>query len=317
MTRRPAAAASLVRLAGPSAVGTRRGSYVDVPRALAETGQVLRGRVVDPVSFAGHWARWEACGPSRSGLRASWTTPVVGGRIHRPRRGRRTSCVGPWSPRHGRQTWRGGFLPAFVRTGWAQPNRRRRRSRGMAANDDFPAGRDADPYPVVQVIPTCPLPPPPPLHPGTRQPVGPDDLAPLFPMALIEPEVTTAPYVEIPGGVLDVYRLWRPSPLVRARRLERWLDTRPRSSSSTRGSARPARTSRTRPFRSLLQPRRGVHRLTTETGAGQWGTALAFATRSNGMECEIWQVRSSYDQKPARRTMMQATAPRCTRAHQT
>ena len=156
------------------------------------------------------------------------------------------------------------------------------------------------------VIPDLPAPPPPPLHPGTRQPVGPDDLAPLFPMALIEQEVTTASYVDIPGGVLDVYRLWRPSPLIRARRLERWLDTPAKiffkyEGVSPAGSHKP----NTAVPQAYYNHAEGIRRLTTETGAGQWGTALAFATAQYGMECEIWQVRSSYDQKPARRTMMQ------------
>ena len=156
------------------------------------------------------------------------------------------------------------------------------------------------------VIPDLPSPPPPPLHPGTRQPVGPDDLAPLFPMALIEQEVTTASYVDIPGGVLDVYRVWRPTPLVRARRLERWLDTPAKiffkyEGVSPAGSHKP----NTAVPQAYYNHAEGIRRLTTETGAGQWGTALAFATAQYGMECEIWQVRSSYDQKPARRTMME------------
>src|ERR1700754_138615 len=100
-------------------------------------------------------------------------------------------------------------------------------------------------YNVLHDLPT---PPPPVLHPGTGQPVGPDDLAPLFPMALIEQEVTGAQYVEIPGEVLDVYRLWRPSPLYRAHRLEKALDTPHGSITSTKGGHRPAPTSRTPPF---------------------------------------------------------------------
>jgi tryptophan synthase beta chain len=156
------------------------------------------------------------------------------------------------------------------------------------------------------LVPDLPAPPPPPLHPGTREPVGPDDLAPLFPMALIEQEVTGERYVDIPGGVLDVYRLWRPSPLVRARRLERLLDTPAKiffkyEGVSPAGSHKP----NTAVPQAFYNHQEGVARLTTETGAGQWGTALAFATAQYGMECEVWQVRSSYDQKPARRTMME------------
>jgi tryptophan synthase beta chain len=156
------------------------------------------------------------------------------------------------------------------------------------------------------LVPDLPSPPPPPLHPGTREPVGPDDLAPLFPMALIEQEVTGASYVDIPGGVIDVYRIWRPSPLLRARRLEKLLDTPARiffkyEGVSPAGSHKP----NTAVPQAFYNHEEGVRRLTTETGAGQWGTALSFATSLYGMECEIWQVRSSYDQKPARRTMME------------
>jgi tryptophan synthase beta chain len=156
------------------------------------------------------------------------------------------------------------------------------------------------------LVPDLPAPPPPPLHPGTREPVGPDDLAPLFPMALIGQEVTGESYVDIPGGVLDVYRMWRPSPLVRARRLEKLLDTPAKiffkyEGVSPAGSHKP----NTAVPQAFYNHEEGVRRLTTETGAGQWGTALAFATAQYGMECEIWQVRSSYDQKPARRTMME------------
>ncbi|MEJ7772654.1 MAG: pyridoxal-phosphate dependent enzyme, partial [Geodermatophilaceae bacterium] len=156
------------------------------------------------------------------------------------------------------------------------------------------------------VIPDLPEPPPPPLHPGTHEPVGPDDLAPLFPMALIEQEVSMQSYIDIPGEVIDVYRLWRPSPLVRARRLEKFLDTPAKiffkyEGVSPAGSHKP----NTAVPQAYYNHAEGVTRLTTETGAGQWGTSLAFATAQYGMECEIWQVRSSYDQKPSRRTMMQ------------
>jgi len=156
------------------------------------------------------------------------------------------------------------------------------------------------------VIPDLPEPPPPPLHPGTHEPVGPDDLAPLFPMALIEQEVSMQSYIDIPGEVIDVYRLWRPSPLIRARRLEKFLDTPAKiffkyEGVSPAGSHKP----NTAVPQAYYNHAEGVSKLTTETGAGQWGTALAFACAQYGMECEIWQVRSSYDQKPARRTMMQ------------
>ena len=156
------------------------------------------------------------------------------------------------------------------------------------------------------VIPDLPAPPPPPLHPGTGQPVGPDDLAPLFPMELIGQEVTGDSYVAIPGEVIDVYKLWRPTPLFRARRLEKALNTPARiyykyEGVSPAGSHKP----NTAVPQAFYNSREGTKRLTTETGAGQWGSALAFACAQYGLDCEIWMVRASYDQKPHRRTLMQ------------
>jgi tryptophan synthase beta chain len=156
------------------------------------------------------------------------------------------------------------------------------------------------------IIPDLPSPPPPPLHPATWEPVGPDALAPLFPMALIEQEVSTDRYIEIPGPVLDVYRLWRPTPLFRARNLEKALKTPARiyykyEGTSPAGSHKP-NTSVPQAYYNAVD---GVRKITTETGAGQWGTALAFACSLFGLECEVWQVRASYDAKPYRRTMME------------
>ncbi len=157
------------------------------------------------------------------------------------------------------------------------------------------------------LVPDLPSPPPPPLHPGTLQPVGPDDLAPLFPMDLILQEVTTERFVDIPGEVLDVYRLWRPSPLYRAHRLEKALGTPARiyykyEGVSPAGSHKP----NTAVPQAFYNAKDGVRRLTTETGAGQWGTALAFAGALFGVDVEVWQVGASYDQKPYRRLMMEA-----------
>jgi tryptophan synthase beta chain len=151
-----------------------------------------------------------------------------------------------------------------------------------------------------------PVPPPPPLHPGTLQPVGPDDLAPLFPMELIGQEVSAERYIDIPGAVLDVYKLWRPSPLYRAYRLEKALQTPARiyykyEGVSPAGSHKP----NTAVPQAYYNAQAGVRRLTTETGAGQWGTALAFACAQFGLACEVWQVRASYDQKPYRRIMIE------------
>jgi tryptophan synthase beta chain len=157
------------------------------------------------------------------------------------------------------------------------------------------------------VIPDLPSPPPPPLHPGTREPVGPDALAPLFPMALIMQEVSGESHIAIPELVLDVYRLWRPTPLFRARRLEKELGTPARiyykyEGGSPAGSHKP----NTAVPQAYYNAQEGVRKLTTETGAGQWGSALAFASAVFGLECEVWQVRASYDQKPYRRLLMEA-----------
>ncbi len=156
------------------------------------------------------------------------------------------------------------------------------------------------------IIPDLPIAPPPVLHPATHQPVGPDDLAPLFPMALILQEVTQDSYVDIPDEVLDVYRLWRPTPLFRARRLEKAIGTPARiyykyEGVSPVGSHKP----NTAVPQVFYNAQEGVRRLVTETGAGQWGSALAFACSLLGLECEVWMVRASYDQKPYRRSMMQ------------
>ena len=152
-----------------------------------------------------------------------------------------------------------------------------------------------------------PTPPPPPLHPGRMDPVGPDDLAPLFPMELIMQEVSADRYIEIPGGVLDVYRQWRPSPLFRAHRLEQALGTPARmyykyEGVSPAGSHKP----NTSVPQAYYNKKEGTTRLTTETGAGQWGTALSFACALYDMECEVWQVGASYDSKPYRRLMIEA-----------
>jgi tryptophan synthase beta chain len=156
------------------------------------------------------------------------------------------------------------------------------------------------------VVPHLDGPLEPPLHPATREPLGPDDLAPLFPMALIAQEVTGEPYVEIPGQVIDVLRLWRPTPLVRASRLEAALGTPARiyykdESTSPPGSHKP----NTAVPQAFYNQAEGIRRLTTETGAGQWGSALSFASALFGLECKVYMVRASYEQKPYRRVLME------------
>jgi tryptophan synthase beta chain len=147
---------------------------------------------------------------------------------------------------------------------------------------------------------------PPMLHPGTGQPVGPDDLAPLFPMELILQEVSQEPEIAIPEEVLDIYRLWRPTPLYRAHRLEQALGTRSRIFYKYEGVSPPgSHKPNTAVAQAFYNKQEGRTRLATETGAGQWGSALAFACKLLGLECKVYMVRISYDQKPFRRSMIQ------------
>ncbi len=162
------------------------------------------------------------------------------------------------------------------------------------------------------LIADLPTPPPPVLHPGTLKPIGPDDLAPLFPMSLIAQEVSTEREIEIPTPVRDVYRQWRPSPLCRARRLERVLDTPARiyykyEGVSPAGSHKP----NTAVAQAFYNREAGIRRITTETGAGQWGSSLAFAGSLFGINIDVYMVRVSYDQKPYRRALMEAYGARC------
>jgi tryptophan synthase beta chain len=156
------------------------------------------------------------------------------------------------------------------------------------------------------VQPDLPKPLPPPLHPGTKQPLGPQDLAPIFPMGLIEQEVSQQRWIDIPQEVLSIYNLWRPTPLCRARRLEEVLKTPARiyyknESVSPAGSHKP----NTAVAQAYYNKREGVKRLTTETGAGQWGSALAFGCNLFGLECRVYMVKVSYQQKPYRRMLME------------
>ena len=157
-----------------------------------------------------------------------------------------------------------------------------------------------------------PVAPPPPLHPGTHEPIGPDDLAPLFPMALIGQEVSTEREIDIPEPVRSVYRQWRPTPLFRARRLEEALGTPARSyykyeGVSPAGSHKP----NTAVAQAFYNKEEGVTRLATETGAGQWGSSLAFAGAVFGLHVDVFMVRVSYDQKPYRRALMESYGARC------
>ena len=151
-------------------------------------------------------------------------------------------------------------------------------------------------------MPNKPLPP---LHPGTREPIGPDMLAPLFPMELIRQEVTTDKWVDIPDEVREIYKIWRPTPMFRAYGLEKLLDTPAKiyykyEGGSPAGSHKP----NTAVPQAYYNKQAGVKRITTETGAGQWGSALSFACQLFGIECDVYMVRASYDGKPYRKIMM-------------
>jgi len=161
-------------------------------------------------------------------------------------------------------------------------------------------------YNINADLPAAGIQLPPPLHPGTGQPIGPEDLAPLFPMALILQEVSQERYIEIPDEVQDVYKIWRPTPLIRAYEWEKALDTPAKiyykyEGVSPSGSHKP----NTAVPQAYYNKQEGVKRLATETGAGQWGSALAFACQMFDMECKVYMVRVSYEQKPYRKVMMQ------------
>jgi tryptophan synthase beta chain len=176
----------------------------------------------------------------------------------------------------------------------------------MSEPTKFLLPEDAIPTHWVNLLPDLPGDPLPPLSPATGEPAGPDDLTPIFPMGLIMQEVSPEPTIPIPGPVREAYKLWRPTPLHRAHRLEQALGTKARifykyEGVSPAGSHKP----NTAVPQAYENAKAGVKKLSTETGAGQWGSSLAFACSLFGLECEVFMVGSSYDQKPYRRSMMQ------------
>jgi tryptophan synthase beta chain len=181
----------------------------------------------------------------------------------------------------------------------------------MAQSDDkartkFTLDEKDIPSKWYNIVADLKSPPAPVLHPGTGQPIGPADLAPLFPMELIKQEVSPERWIAIPDAVRDVYRLWRPSPLFRARRLEKALGTPARiyykyEGVSPAGSHKP----NTAVAQAYYNKMEGVTRLSTETGAGQWGSALALSCQLFGLQCKVYMVKVSYQQKPYRRIMME------------
>ena len=157
-----------------------------------------------------------------------------------------------------------------------------------------------------------PKPMPPVLHPGTGEPIGPQDLAPLFPMELIKQEVSQERWIDIPEELQEIYKLWRPSPLIRARRWEKALDTPAKIYYKWEGVSPPgSHKPNTAVAQAYYNKQEGVKRITTETGAGQWGSALAFACNIFDLECKVYMVRISYDQKPYRRIMMEVWGATC------
>ncbi len=176
----------------------------------------------------------------------------------------------------------------------------------MAERTKFVLDEERIPRVWYNIAADLPVAPPPPLHPGTGQPLGPADLAPLFPMELIKQVVATDREIPIPDPVRDAYRLYRPSPLYRAHRLEKALDTPAHiyykyEGGSPSGSHKP----NTALAQAFYNHEEGTTRIATETGAGQWGSALAFAGAMFGIEVKVYMVRASYDQKPYRRVMME------------
>ena len=158
-------------------------------------------------------------------------------------------------------------------------------------------------YNIMADMPTKPAPP---LHPGTKQPVGPEDLAPIFPMSIIEQEVSTERYIDIPEEVMEIYSLWRPSPLYRARRLEKALGTPAKiyykhEGLNPTGSHKP----NTAVPQAYYNKQAGIKRIATETGAGQWGSAMSFSGAFFGLDVTVYMVKVSYNQKPYRRIAME------------
>jgi len=156
------------------------------------------------------------------------------------------------------------------------------------------------------ILPDLPEPLPPPLHPVTKEPVKPEDLKPIFPKALIEQEMSNERWIKIPEEVRDVYTLWRPTPLIRAVRLEKALKTPARIYFKYEGVSPPgSHKPNTAVAQAYYNAKEGIERLTTETGAGQWGSALCFATKLFDLKCTVYMVKVSYYQKPYRRVLME------------
>jgi tryptophan synthase beta chain len=188
----------------------------------------------------------------------------------------------------------------------------KKEGKNMSGQVKFTLDESQIPKSWYNIVADLPKPPHPVLHPGTKQPVGPADLEPLFPMELILQEVSSERRIDIPEPVRDIFRMWRPSPLIRARRLEQLLDTPAKiyfkyEGVSPAGSHKP----NTAVPQAWYNKQAGIKKLSTETGAGQWGSSLAFAGSLFGIDVTVFQVRVSYDQKPYRRALMETYGARC------
>lgn len=162
------------------------------------------------------------------------------------------------------------------------------------------------------VLADLPEPLPPPLHPGTQKPLTPEDLAPLFPMELIKQEVSTDRWIEIPEEIQEIYKLWRPTALHRAHRLEKALDTPAKIFYKYEGTSPPgSHKPNTAVAQAYYNKKEGIKRMITETGAGQWGSALSFGGACFGLEVKVYMVAISYHQKPYRRVMMETWGAKC------
>jgi tryptophan synthase beta chain len=182
----------------------------------------------------------------------------------------------------------------------------------MSDSIKYLLSEDRIPRAWYNIAADLPKPLPPPLHPGTGQPIGPADLAAIFPMALIAQEVASEREIEIPEPVREVYKMWRPSPLYRARRLERVLDTPARIFYKYEGVSPPgSHKPNTAVPQAFYNKEAGIKKLATETGAGQWGSSLAFAGALFGLEVKVYMVKVSYTQKPYRRVLMETYGATC------
>jgi len=182
----------------------------------------------------------------------------------------------------------------------------------MAERTKFTLDENEIPKQWYNILADLPEPLPPVLHPGTGKPIGPDDLAPLFPMELIKQEMSAERWVDIPEEVRDIYRLWRPTTLFRAHRLEKALDTPAKIFYKYEGTSPPgSHKPNTAVAQVYYNKMEGIKRITTETGAGQWGSALSFGGACFGVEIKVYMVRISYDQKPYRRVMMETWGAKC------